>query len=139
MQDIDTNPEDHLKMAEMSKESSSSRYTNGVEETRSGRADEHLDTPLASTSALVEEGRQADHKRESDAETDEEEKDQEAKALAAQSLESRRQDQLRKQNRFTKASVLIPMENFGIVEDSLYRSVSLCSFLRTRTFSPPAR
>lgn len=43
---------------------------------------------------------------------------------AAQILESRRQSQLRKQNKFTKASVLIPPENFAIVEDGLYRSVS---------------
>jgi hypothetical protein len=43
----------------------------------------------------------------------------------AQDLDSRRQTQLRKQNRFTKASVLIPPENFGIVEDGLYRSVSV--------------
>lgn len=43
---------------------------------------------------------------------------------AAQDLDERRQSQLRKQNRFTKASVLIPPENFAIVEDGLYRSVS---------------
>lgn len=41
---------------------------------------------------------------------------------AAQVLDERRQSQLRKQNRFTKTSVLIPPENFAIVEDGLYRS-----------------
>ena len=43
---------------------------------------------------------------------------------AAQDLESRRQTQLRKQIRFTRASIIIPPENFAIVEDGLYRSVS---------------
>ena len=42
---------------------------------------------------------------------------------AAQDLHARRQSQLRKQNRFTQASVIIPPENFAYVEDGLYRSV----------------
>lgn len=42
--------------------------------------------------------------------------------LAAQDLHARRQSQLRKQNRFTQASVIIPPENFAYVEDGLYRS-----------------
>jgi hypothetical protein len=42
---------------------------------------------------------------------------------AARDLHARRQSQLRKQNRFTQASVIIPPENFAYVEDGLYRSV----------------
>lgn len=42
---------------------------------------------------------------------------------------SRRQEQLQKQSRFTKASVIIPPENFAIVEDGLYRSVCAVSVL----------
>lgn len=49
---------------------------------------------------------------------------EEQQDAAAQDLDERRQSQLRKQNRFTKTSVLIPPENFAIVEDGLYRSVS---------------
>lgn len=48
---------------------------------------------------------------------------EEQQDAAAQDLDERRQSQLRKQNRFTKTSVLIPPENFAIVEDGLYRSV----------------
>lgn len=52
---------------------------------------------------------------------------EEQQDAAAQALNERRQSQLRKQNKFTKTSVLIPPENFGIVEDGLYRSVSKCN------------
>lgn len=49
---------------------------------------------------------------------------EEQQDAAAQDLNERRQSQLKKQNKFTKTSVLIPPENFAIVEDGLYRSVS---------------
>lgn len=53
---------------------------------------------------------------------------EEQQDAAAQDLNERRQSQLRKQNRFTKTSVLIPPENFAIVEEGLYRSVSSSTF-----------
>lgn len=61
---------------------------------------------------------------ESDVDEDDISMDPETAARAAQSLETRRQTQLMKQNKFTKASVIIPPENFAIVEEGLYRSVS---------------
>lgn len=62
---------------------------------------------------------------------------EEQQDAAAQDLNERRQSQLRKQNKFTKTSVLIPPENFAIVEDGLYRSVSTAVFLRINRKSCP--
>lgn len=111
-------------------EQSSLRSTHNATMTTNG---ESSYTPTASTSSISLGPSTDDLKRELARRAEDDDgdidvdpmEDAEAAAVEAQAhdLENRRQSQLRKQSRFTKASVIIPPENFAIVEDSLYRSV----------------
>lgn len=105
-----------------------SASTSTFQQLRSNRHDDSANTSTRMKLdglAVTMDGREAEadvdvNMQDTTGKTSEEQQD-----AAAQDLNERRQSQLKKQNKFTKTSVLIPPENFAIVEDGLYRSVSL--------------